>query len=136
MTTAATPEQILLARASYARCQRKPGFFRRFYDHFLASDPEIPGYFTQTKFENQDRLLEHGILLLLIFAKRQNPSLLTRIAERHGPGDLAIPRRLFPLFVTSFLATVQQDDPNCDQATLEAWEAALKPGIAFVIGSD
>jgi hemoglobin-like flavoprotein len=125
----------MLARASYARCQRTPAFFRRFYEHFLGSAPEIPGYFTDTKFDKQDHLLEHGILLLLIYAKRENPSLLTRITERHGPKGLGIPARLYPKFTASFLATVQQFDPGCDQATLDAWEAALKPGMAFISGS-
>lgn len=133
--TAASKEQIMLARASYGRCQRSPEFFRRFYEHFLASAPEIPGYFADTKFDKQDHLLEHGILLLLIYAKRENPSLLTRITERHGPKGLGIPARLYPKFTSSFLATVKQTDPNCDQATLDAWEAALKPGIAFISGS-
>jgi hemoglobin-like flavoprotein len=133
--TAASQEQVMLARASYARCQRSSEFFRRFYERFLASAPEIPGYFTDTKFDKQERLLEHGVMLLLIYAKRENPSLLTRITERHGPKGLGIPARLYPKFTASFLATVQQFDPSCDQATLEAWEAALTPGIAFISGS-
>jgi hemoglobin-like flavoprotein len=133
--TAASQEQIRLARASYARCQRSPEFFRRFYERFLASTPEIPGYFTDTKFDKQERLLEHGVMLLLIYAKRENPSLLTRITERHGPKGLGIPARLYPKFTSSFLATVQQFDPGCDTATLDAWETALKPGIAFISGS-
>jgi len=133
--TAASQEQIMLARASYARCQRSPEFFRRFYERFLASAPEIQGYFTDTDFNKQERLLEHGIMLLLIYAKRKNPSLLTRITERHGPKGLGIPARLYPRFTASFLATVQQFDLRCDQATIDAWEAALKPGIAFISGS-
>lgn len=135
MIAAASEEQIRLARASYARCQRDPGFFRRFYDSFLASSPEIPPYFTNTKFDRQEHLLEHGILLLLIYAKRENPALLTRITERHGAAGLNIPARLYPKFIASFVTTVQQTDPHCDQATRDAWEAALKPGIAFISGS-
>ncbi|MEP7324961.1 MAG: globin [Gemmatimonadota bacterium] len=135
MRTAPSDKQILLAQASYDRCQQAPGFYRRFYERFLASAPEIPGYFSNTKFDKQDRLLEHGILSLLIYARRGNPALLARIAERHGPNGLSIPARLFPGFVTSFLATVQECDPGCDQATLDAWAAALEPGIALISGS-
>jgi hemoglobin-like flavoprotein len=135
MTKSASKEQILLARGSYARCQRSPGFFRRFYETLLASSPEIPGYFTHTEFDKQERLLEHGILLLLTYAKRENPALLTRLTERHGPAGLNIPVRLYSKFVTSLLATVQQTDPKCDQATLDAWESALQPGLAVLSGS-
>ena len=127
--------QLELAQASYARCQQAPLFFRSFYDRFAASDPAIPPYFTHTKFEKQDRLLQHGISLLLIYAKRPDTHLLERIAERHGPqGDLKIPPRLYAPFVESFVATVRQYDTACDDATEEAWRAALAPGIDYLRG--
>ena len=75
-----SPIQLELAQASYARCQEAPDFFRSFYNRFLASDPAIPPYFANTRFELQDKLLQHGIALLLIYARRPNPGLLERIA--------------------------------------------------------
>jgi hemoglobin-like flavoprotein len=134
MTNTASRETILLARASYARCQRVPDFFRRFYTRLLASSPDIPPYFAHTRFDLQEKLLQHGILLLLIYAQRVNPALLTRIAGRHGKTDLNIPARLYPYFVTSFLATVEECDSECAPPTLQAWKAALAPGIEFICG--
>ena len=133
--TGATREQIQVARASYGRCQRVPDFLRRFYDKLLASSPEIPAYFVNTKFDRQTKLLQHGILLLLIYARSNNPALLERIAARHGSGELDIPKKLYPCFVESFLATVRDCDPECTRETLQAWEASLAPGIAFISGS-
>ena len=130
-----SPAQLELAQASYARCLEAPEFFRAFYDRFLASDPAIPPYFAQTRFDRQDRLLQHGIALLLIYAKRPNPGLLERIAERHGAGDLNIPARLFAPFTESFIASVRQFDPAFDGTVEAAWRAALAPGIACVQGS-
>ena len=124
--------QLELAQSSYARCQQAPDFFRVFYNRFLASDPTIPPFFANTRFERQDRLLQHGVSLLLIYAKRPNPNLLERLAQRHGPGDLNVPARLYPLFVQSFLATVREYDPECDAAVEEAWQAALASGIAYM----
>lgn len=132
MTARASEQQLELAGASYARCQQVPDFYRRFYDRFQASDPAIPAFFKETRFDLQDKLLQHGVSVLLIYARRANPALLSRIAERHGPSDLAIPKRLFAPFVASFLATVQDCDPQCDTATLEAWTAALEPGVRFI----
>jgi len=132
---AVPPSQLELAQASYARCLQAPEFFRSFYNRFLASDPAIPPYFAETRFDRQDKLLQHGIALLLIYAKRPNPGLLDRIAERHGPGDLRIPARLFAPFTESFIASVRQFDPAFDAAVEAAWRAALAPGIAFVKGS-
>jgi hypothetical protein len=130
-----SPIQLELAQASYARCQEAPDFFRSFYNRFLASDPAIPPYFANTRFELQDKLLQHGIALLLIYARRPNPALLERLASRHGGGDLNIPRRLFAPFVESFIATVRQFDTACDDEIEGAWRAALAPGVACVKGA-
>ncbi len=131
----ASPAQLELAQASYARCQLAPDFFRAFYNRFLASDPAIPPYFAHTRFDRQEKLLQHGVALLLIYAKRPNPSLLDRIAERHGAATgLGVPAALFAPFAESFLATVRDLDPAADDATMEAWQAALAPGIAYVKG--
>ena len=130
-----TPSQLELAQASYERCLRAPEFFRAFYNRFLTSDPAIPPYFAETRFDRQEKLLQHGVALLLIYAKRPNPGLLERIAERHGAGDLNIPARLYPPFAESFIATVRQFDTACDDAIEAAWRAALAPGIAYVKGS-
>ena len=129
---AVSSHQVELASASYARCQRAPDFFRAFYDRFLASDATVPPFFAATRFDKQEKLLQHGLSMLLIFAKRANPNLLNRLVERHGPSDLNIPLRLFPVFLDSLLATVQQFDAECDPATLEAWRATLAPGIAIM----
>lgn len=126
--------ELDLAQASYSRCLEAPNFFRAFYDRFLASDPAIPPYFADTSFERQDRLLQHGISLLLIYAKRPNPALLERITERHGPGDLKIPARLYPLFLQGFLATVAEFDPGYSAEVEAAWRSALAPGFAIVSG--
>jgi hemoglobin-like flavoprotein len=126
-------QQVELANASYARCQLAPEFFRAFYNRFLESDPSVPPYFAQTRFDKQEKLLQHGLSMLLIFAKRSNPNLLNRLVHRHGPADLNIPARLYPLFLDSLLATVKQFDSACDAATLEAWRATLAPGIALMM---
>ncbi len=126
--------QLELAQASYARCQLAPDFFRTFYNRLLASDPAIPPYFAHTKFDKQHKLLQHGVSLLLIYAKRPNPNLLERITERHGPGGLNIPDRLYPVFIESFLETVREYDPSFDTDHAAAWRAALAPGIAVMRG--
>lgn len=121
-----------MAQASYVRCQQAPGFFRTFYDRLLASDPAIPPMFAETRFDRQDRLLQHGLGLLLSYAKRSNPALLERLARRHGPDDLNVPTRLYPLFLESLLQAVRIHDPECDANVEAAWRAAATPGIEFM----
>ncbi|HKI96272.1 MAG TPA: hypothetical protein VJ992_13370 [Gemmatimonadales bacterium] len=121
-----------LAQASLARCRAVPEFFPTFYELLLASTPEIPPLFAHTKFARQHKLLEHGLGLLLIYAKRPNPSLLERIAVRHARADLNVPAHLYPHFVVSLLAAVRRHDPQCGADVEEAWRTALKPGIEYM----
>jgi len=132
--TAVPHQQVELASASYNRCQKAPEFFRAFYNRFLASDPAIPPYFATTSFDKQEKLLQHGLSMLIIHARRSNPHLLTRLVERHGPGGLNIPARLYPVFLESLLTTVKEFDSSCDEAVLEAWRVTLAPGVALMQG--
>ena len=132
--TAVPHHQVESASASYTRCQKAPEFFRAFYNRFLASDPAIPPYFATTKFDKQEKLLQHGLSMLIIHARRSNPHLLGRLVERHGTRGLAIPARLYPVFLDSLLATVQEFDSQCDPAVLEAWRVTLAPGIELMRG--
>jgi hemoglobin-like flavoprotein len=126
-------ESVLVAEESYRRCGGEP-FFQAFYKRLLESDPTIPPKFAATDFDRQSRLLQHGIGLLLIFAKRPNPTLLSRIAERHASHDLDIAPAMYPHFVESLLATVREYDPRCTSDVEEAWRAAVAPGIAHMAG--
>jgi len=121
-----------LAQASFARCLNTPGFFQAFYDRFLASDPAIPPYFTNTRFDRQGRLLQHGVGLLLVYARSPDPSMLQRIRDEHGPAGHNIPAALYPPFLEAFLATVRAHDADCDATVEAAWRESLAPGVAFV----
>jgi len=74
------------AKASYERCCADSSFFRAFYDDFFARCPEAKPRFARTDFERQNKLLRHAFGLLLIFPNqaRTEPSVLTRVAERHS----------------------------------------------------
>jgi hemoglobin-like flavoprotein len=123
---------IELAEQSYHRCSEAPGFFTAFYDLLLASDERIPPMFAKTRFEKQHKLLQHGLGILLIYAKRPNPALLERIAVRHGKGDVNVPPELYPRFVDALVAAVQQFDPEFGPDVADAWRHATEPGIAFM----
>ena len=126
------PETVQTVEDSYRRCSQET-FLPAFYSRFLASDPSIPPRFAGTDFSRQNKLLQHGIGLLFIYAKRRNPAILDRIADRHGPADLHIEPRLYQLFADTLIETVREFDPQCTPAIEEAWRAALAPGIAFMI---
>ena len=117
---------------SYARCIESPGFLDTFYQHLLGSSPAIPPMFSQTDFERQHKLLQHSLGVLLIYAKRQNPALLERIAERHNRDNVDVEPDLYPFFLESLVKAVEEHDPEFDSDADEAWRTALTPGIEFM----
>src|SRR5262245_25366581 len=111
--SAAPTKHVEIAQESFRRCQREE-FFQGFYKRLLASDHSLPAKFAKTDFSRQNKLLQHGLGLLLNYARHPNPSLLERLGHRHAQGDLDVPPTLYPNFVEALVATVREFDPQCD----------------------
>ena len=124
-----------LASASYQRCCERPDFFEAFYGNFFAACPEARPRFANTDFERQNKLLRHALGLLLAFPNQPptEPTLLTRVAERHSRRDLDVPARLYPLFVDSLIATVKQHDPAFSPEIEHAWRRTVEKGVTYMI---
>ena len=125
-------DQLELVEESYARCCESPGFLDTFYQHLLESSPAIPPMFSRTDFERQHKVLQHGLGILLIYAKRKNPALLQRIADRHGRKDVDVDPSLYPLFVESLVTAVREHDSEASPDIEDAWRKAVAPGIEFM----
>ena len=143
---------LVLARDSYRRCTRQPGFepefFTRFYDDFRRRCPAaVPLFerFGAAQWQRQRVMLKEVVLLLFAYAQQRDeggePNLLSRIADAHP----AVPPRFYPVFQDSLVATVCGDpasglpafDPQCqrdEQRRLLSryWHGALAPGIAYL----
>ena len=124
-----------LASASYQRCCDQPGFFESFYQNFLAACPQAAPRFARTDFARQNQLLRHAVGVLLIFPKQPDaePTLLTRIAERHSRRDLAVPAAMYPPFVDSLVATVKQYDSLCTAEVEAAWRRTVDKGVRYMV---
>lgn len=123
---------VHVAQESYERCLRAPDFFAHLYERLLASDPVIPSMFARTEFPRQHRLLQHGLGLLLIYAKRADRELLDRIAARHSSSGLDVNPSLYPHFVSSLISAVRHCDPRCSEEIEQAWREAVRPGLEFM----
>ena len=121
-----------LVEQSYARCLRSADFLPRFYEHLLSSDPAVPGYFEKTEFPRQYKLLQHGLGLLISYAKSSDEELLARIAARHSARGIDVPPEMYEMFSDSLLTTIEEHDPKFDEETENAWRAALQPGLDFM----
>jgi len=127
-----TSADVQIADASYRRCAENPAFYRTFYEHLLASDPRIPGMFAHTDFERQERLLKHGLGLLIIYAKRPNPALIDRLALRHSRADANVPPELYDCFAAALEQALAAHDPEFSPAVAAAWRTALTPGMSYM----
>ncbi len=123
-----------VAKASYERCRESDAFFRSFYRNFFAACPPAEPMFAKTDFDRQIRLLRHAIGLLLIFPiqSRAEPTILTRVAERHSRGDLDVAPELYGDFVDALIDTVAEYDPAFTSDVADAWRAAIAQGIAYM----
>ena len=121
-----------IAHDSYERCLRAPDFFEGFYEVLLDSNDVIRPMFADTEFPRQHRLLQHGLGLLFIYAKRQDAELLERIANRHSSDDIDVPPELYPYFVDSLVHAVSRSDPEFGSSIEEAWREVVRPGIDYM----
>jgi hemoglobin-like flavoprotein len=123
-----------ITRASFTRCVELPDFFPAFYRNFFASLPEAKPLFAKTNLEKQHKLIEHAIKILLIFPQQApgEPTLLTRLAEKHGKAELGINPAWYPAFLESLVFTASQFDPEFTPGIGAAWREALQPGMDYM----
>ena len=90
--------------------------------------------FAKTDFDRQRRLLRHAFGLLLSFPAQPDgePTILSRVAERHSRRDLDVDPALYPLFIDSLIDTVKQYDREFTPAVERAWRTAVARGVEYM----
>lgn len=133
-STAVSQQDMATAKNSYRRCCAADGFFPSFYRNFFASAPAAEPLFAKTDFTRQNKLLQHAIGLLLSFPNQRpsEPTILTRVAERHSRKDLDIDPSLYPAFVESLMQTVSEHDPEFSPDVDRAWRTTIDSGIRYM----
>jgi hemoglobin-like flavoprotein len=123
-----------LTRASFTRCLERRGFFAAFYRNFFAALPEAEPLFARTDLARQHKLIEHAIKILLIFPQQAGgePTLLTRLAEKHSKAGLGIAPSWYTPFLDSLVFTASQFDPEFTQEIGAAWRESLEPGMDYM----
>jgi hemoglobin-like flavoprotein len=122
----------VVAQHSYSRCLRTPEFFASVYERLLSSDPVIPPMFAGTEFPRQHKLLQHGLGLLLSYAKKPDQELLARIAATHSRHATNVPPKLYERFAESLIGAIKEHDPRFSEEIDAAWREALRPGIEYM----
>lgn len=130
------PNPVAVAKASYARCLSTSDFLLTFYRNFFRVCPAAEPLFANINLDRQARLLQHALGLLLAFpaTSTQEPTVLTRLAVKHGPEGLNIDPSMYPPFLEALVESATEHDPEFTPAIAEAWREAVKPGLAYMQG--
>jgi hypothetical protein len=72
------------------------------------------------------------VLLIFPTEPEAQPTVLTRIAERHGRRDLAVPAGFDAPFVDSLIATGEQHDPAFTPVVEHAWRSTAQTVVAYM----
>jgi hemoglobin-like flavoprotein len=124
-----------LFHESYLRCvvSDQDGFFKRFYQLFMAADPEVSKMFAHTDMNRQISLLQESLLHMIDFSNSKVATeRMQGIAAYHGPSELNIPVQMFDLWMDRLIATVRERDTRFNSHIETAWKVFLAPGIAFM----
>lgn len=123
------------ARASYKRCAKSPDLYERIYKAFFAACPAATPMFTNTDLKRQYDLLHHAIVLMLAFHANpagEEPTILSRVASRHGELGMRIPADWYDAFANAIVLSVGASDPEFSDAARDAWTAVLENGTQYM----
>jgi len=113
---------------SYGRCLSGKGFIERFYEVFMARDPEIAAMFANTDFRKQRLALRRGISVAIFHAAGSNVvrRATETMADVHsGAGRCPVRPELYRHWVEALLEVVPEFDPEADAALLARWREAM-----------
>ncbi|WP_207914911.1 globin [Luteimonas arsenica] len=113
---------------SYGRCLRDRDFIGRFYEVFLASNPEVPPLFAHTDFNKQRMALRRGITMAIFHAggSRVVDRGIAEMGSVHASGGRCpVPAALYRDWIDSLLKVVAETDPEADEALMARWREAM-----------
>ena len=123
-------------KISFGRCMMNGDLINKFYERFLDSDPRLPFMFEKTDFSEQRELLSHSINLAILFAggSEKGKEGLSKVRKSHSKKELNIPPEMYPLWINSFLQTVQELDDQLSEKVLSEWEEVLNFAVNYIKG--
>lgn len=120
-------------RASFDRCCHELAFMDTFYTRFFESSPAVKTAFAGSDMDQQGVMLRASLELMLPAADNdRREALLQRLAQLHGPGEAAIPAKLYDFWLEALVQTLAVHDERFTPALERAWRRVLTAGIARI----
>jgi len=121
-----------MAKASYLRLQVgniERVLFKRFYQNLFSACPDVKGHFTAIDMEQQYKMLNRAIQLLLDFDPARGSQQLRRLASRHA--SFGLEKWHYDLFRDVLIKAIEESGVN-DARHLFAWRQTLTPAVQFM----
>ncbi|MBL3655231.1 globin [Fulvivirga sediminis] len=120
---------------SYGRCLKDGNLIETFYNFFLNSSEEVAAKFADTDFEQQYKLLKHGLNLMILYANQNvvGKAGLTRIQETHNRYHMNIEPYFYDLWRESLIKAVEKHDTKFDEEVKIAWQKLVSFGSDYII---
>lgn len=118
---------------SYGRCCASDTFFDTFYDHFLASSPEIRDKFVNTNMASQKLLLRQGILNVVLYARGMPGTKLKALGCSHSRQGMNIRPELYKLWFSALAASIREHDQESTIETILAWREVVTKSVDVIL---
>lgn len=113
------------------RRARAHGLGTRFYERLIPADPRIGRLFANTDLDRQRELFEHGVYMLIKFAKgdQVGAMALERLGRLHDRRHLDVSPDLYTIWARCLLETLREIDPEYTDELHDRWQETIRPGI-------
>ena len=118
---------------SYGRCCASDTFFDTFYDHFLASSPEIRDKFVNTNMASQKLLLRQGIFNVVLYARGMPGTKLKALGCSHSRQGMNIRPELYKLWFSALAASIREHDQESTIETILAWREVVTKSVDVIL---
>lgn len=121
---------------SFGRCCANEYFFEDFYIRFSRSSDKIQELFKNTNMSEQRKLVRHGLMWMILYARGAADSKLKQLGLSHNSRGFGITPDMYELWVNALMRTVRQHDESFTSQLEQSWRKALAPGIEVMLSME
>lgn len=126
---------MTVLRDSYRRCLNTRRFAARHYEILMDSSPEVRPFFSETDPDKHKGTLRamHVGLVAIMEGDELAAQYVRRVARKHGPTGLDVPRELYDLWVSSLIEAARECDTEFDPEVERAWRTAGEQAVELLL---
>lgn len=121
---------------SFGRCCSNEYFFEDFYIRFSRASDEVQELFKNTNMAEQRKLVRHGLMWMILYARGAADSKLKQLGVTHSTRGFGITPKMYELWVNALIRTLRQHDEAFSPQLERSWREALAPGIEVMLSME